>query len=167
MRVRRLTEEDAESLWHLRLLALETEPAAFGESPEEHRQSTVEQTASRLRAGGDSSAVLGAFEDGALIGMTGILRLATAKRRHKAVIWGVFVASDHRGTGAGRLLLEEAIRIAKAMPDVRSVGLSVNTANHAARQLYRQLGFRSWGIEPSALYAGGKHHDEEYMILEF
>lgn len=172
MEIRRLTEHDALVLWHFRLHALESEPSAFGEAPEEHRRSTVEQLAQRLKSGGDSSLIFGAFQDQALIGptligMVGVYRLDRIKRSHKAGIWGMFVAEQYRGSGAGRLLLDQAIRAAKAMPGVRSVGLSVIVANHAARRLYLSAGFRPYGLEPQALHAGGQYYDEEYMLLEF
>ena len=48
--------------------------------------------------------------------MVGVYRLTNIKRRHKAAIWGMFVQKEHRGCGAGRLLLEEALRAARAMP---------------------------------------------------
>lgn len=58
-------------------------------------------------------------EPATLIGMIGLYRDQRAKRSHKAWIWGMFVAEWYRGTGAGRALLEEAIRAARSVPGLR------------------------------------------------
>lgn len=163
--VRRLTEHDAEALWTLRLHALESVPAAFGEAPEEHRRTAVSQTAERLRTGRDQSMVFGAFDGGTLIGTIGIYRVSALKRNHRAGIWGMFVREDHRGTGAGRALLDEAIRAARAMEGVRIVYLSVSATQHAARSLYVSAGFLPYGLEPQALKVGDEYLDEEHLTL--
>src|SRR5579859_3017473 len=102
MQIRRLTDADAEPLWRLRLSALQTEPATFAESLDELLQSTPETFAERLRSGGDENFVMGAFDNGTLVGMAGFYREQIAKKRHKGWVWGVFVSPTYRGKSIGR-----------------------------------------------------------------
>jgi hypothetical protein len=59
-----------------------------------------------------------------------------------------------------------AIETARTLPDLKSIQLTVSITQDAARQLYRRLGFRVFGVEPRALGIGGEFLDEEHMILE-
>jgi RimJ/RimL family protein N-acetyltransferase len=167
MEMRRLTERDVEALWKLRLQALESVPEAFGESAEEHRQTSVEAYANRLRDGGDENFVIGAFAGPELMGMVGFYRELRLKRRHTGGIWGMFVAPSSRGQGVGAVLLQEALTRARAIPGLRRVHLSVIASQAAARKLYISAGFRSYGTEPEALMLGDRYVDEEHMILRF
>jgi ribosomal protein S18 acetylase RimI-like enzyme len=167
MEVRRLGPADAEELWRVRTEALEREPASFGESLEEHLGIPRAKFAERLGAPSADGFVYGAFDDSSnLVAMTGFFRESRRKRRHKGVIWGVYVSASHRGRGLGRALMIAALDAARQLPGLRYVYLSVTSAQSPARDLYLSLGFRPFGREPGALAVDGQYFDEEHMILE-
>ena len=163
MDVRRITPQDAEPLWRLRLQALDSAPEAFGESLEEHLQLPIEAFAGRIQSG--DNFVVGAFSDSVLVGMAGFYRDLRLKRRHRGHIWGMFVAPSSRRQGVAAALLQEVLSNARRIPGLRCVLLSVTSTQPSARKLYTNAGFRPFGIEREALLVGGSYLDEEHMML--
>jgi len=165
--IRLFTEQDAQTLWNLRMMALETDPWSFVDSPEELRAMSVQEFATRLRADHAENFIVGAFEQGAAVGMVGCYQEVPLKRRHKAWIWGVFVAPAARGRGIAKSLMQAGIQRAKTIRGVEMLLLTVAVDQPAPRKLYASLGFRSFGVEPRGLKIGNDSHDEENMVLEF
>jgi ribosomal protein S18 acetylase RimI-like enzyme len=163
--IRILTERDAQTLWDLRMRAVQTEPGSFVDSPEELRSISAEEFASRLRANSPENFVIAAFEQRAALGMIGFYRELPLKRRHKGWIWGVFVAPEARRRGIALTLMQEAIARARSLPDLEIILLTVSVNQPAPRNLYTSLGFRSIGIEPKGLKIGNEHIDEEHLVL--
>ena len=167
MEIRLFTQHDAQTLWDLRIFALETDPWSFVDSPEEMRRISVEDFATRLKDNGAANFIYGAFEGGSAVGMVGFYQEVPMKRRHKGWIWGVFVTPTSRGCGVAKKLMQATIERAKALPELDMILLTVSASQPAPRHLYESLGFRSFGTEPKGLKIGNEAQDEENMVLEF
>ena len=164
--IRKLTPLDTSALRALRLSALLANPTAFAGSFEDEAAQPVADTEQRLAAR-DDRAVLGAFVDDVLVGSIGINRETMAKLAHKAGIWGMHVAAEHRGTGIGQRLLREAISLAQTFEGVRQLTLYVNATNVGAIALYESLGFVTYGVEPCGMHVNGAFYDEHLMVKVF
>ena len=166
MEFRFLTAEDASAYWNIRLEALESEPEAFGSSPEEHHALSLAEIAARISFDPASKFTVGAFQDGRLLGTAGFFRGRNLKERHKGHIWGVYVNRQARGKGTGRSMLRMLLKHAKAIEGLEQIVLAVGGDRPAPANLYRSLGFESYGCERRALkIADGHYIDEVHMVL--
>lgn len=163
MIIRPLEAEDFDAWWSVRLRMLKEHPEAFGSSYEESIARPVEEQHARFLTPGGF--IVGAFDGDALVGATGCFQHQSRKSRHKAFVWGVYVAPEARGRGVGRQLMEAAIAKAREWPELQQIHLAVVTTNQAARRLYHALGFEIYGVEPAALRVEGRDLDEELMVL--
>ena len=149
----------------MRLAGLRTNPEAFGSTYESEAQMPLETMRSRIAPAKDKC-VLGAFrEDGSLSGIVTFVRESGIKTAHKGNLYGMYVAPDARGQGTGRSLLLESIRRASACEGLEQINLAVVSDNRPAKELYRSLGFETYGVEKRALKHNGQYYDEDFMVL--
>ncbi len=157
--VRRLVPADAPAFRTLRLQALKDHPNAFGDDhaeamarPDDYWRSALEK---RMHFGG--------FDGERLVATAHYDRLPGRKLAHRAVIYGVFIAADCRGRGAGLALLaglEDHARKA----GILQLQLGVGSTNTAALRLYEKSGFKVCGSDPRALIVDGESIDETLMV---
>ncbi|MEM6771536.1 MAG: GNAT family N-acetyltransferase, partial [Bacteroidota bacterium] len=100
-----------------------------------------------------------------LAGVIGLQRPAKVKRRHRAMVWGVYVSPMARGHRAASQLLAAVINRAKSMSGLDHLVLSVSNHAEAACRLYRNAGFTEWGREVRAARTGDIWMDEIHMRL--
>jgi len=167
MEVRILTEADGEAFWNIRLRALRDDPESFGSSYEEILERGIAGATQSLRKRDTSpdDATFGAFEGGTLVGIAGFRREEEVKKRHKGVIWGMYVPREMRGKGIGKALLQAAIAYAKTLSQLEQINLSFVLTSREARQLFISLGFEPYGLERHALKLHDRYFDHELMTL--
>lgn len=162
--VRVLDAGDAAAFQALRLLR--ESPSAFGSTYEEEADRPLDDLAAHLALGAHGEdVVFGAFHGGALMGVAGMRRAGNRKGRHRAGVWGMYVAPEARGTGVGRALLRAVLDHARALEGLDRLELGVETTNAAARALYRAFGFIPYGVQPDAYRADGQSWDSELMSM--
>lgn len=164
MEIRRLAPADAEAYRALRLRGLAGHPDAFTSSLDEEARRPLADTLARLQPDG-AEIVWGAFVAAALAGFAGLARERRAKNRHKAVVFGMYVAPEHTGAGVGAALLARVVDEARRMPGLEQLVLTVTDNNARALRLYERQGFRSFGVEPRAIRVDGDYFGKNHMIL--
>ena len=162
-----LTADDAAAYQALRLRGLQESPAAFGSTYQSEVGVPLSRIAGRLvRGAGREDVMFGAFDDGgALVGLAGLGRQTGLKTRHRAHVWGMYVAPEARGRGVGRALMQALIAHARTLAGLERLTLGVEAGNAAARALYHAVGFVTYGVEPQAYKLDGEYWDSELMSL--
>ncbi len=97
--------------------------------------------------------------------MIGFVREGGVKSRHKGDIVSLYTLPTARGHGIARALMQAVIDYAKQQ-GIEQLHLAVVTTARPARNLYRSLGFQTYGLAPRTLKLGERYWDEEFMLLE-
>jgi ribosomal protein S18 acetylase RimI-like enzyme len=160
--IRRLTPEDVPVYRTLRLRALLEHPDAFTSSHAEDSEIPLSTTERRLEPDSPDW-VFGGFVADELAGIVGLSRERRAKNRHKASVFGMYVAPEHRRHGIGAALLRRVIETAQ-LEGIEQLVLTVTDTNAPARTLYERSDFRSFGVEPRAIRVNDVYYDKNHMI---
>jgi ribosomal protein S18 acetylase RimI-like enzyme len=152
-----LRQDDAAAFQAIRLRALREDPVPFLSTYEEEAIRSVEDVAARLGTRAPGTAVLGASRDRVLVGILGFYRHAPTKARHRASLWGMYVAPEERSRGIGKALLDEAIALLRAAGDIEQIELTVVRSEDPARRLYVAAGFEVQGTMRRAMKDGERY----------
>jgi ribosomal protein S18 acetylase RimI-like enzyme len=161
--IRRLSPADVPAFRRLRLQALRESPTAFGSSYGQESRRPLAAFKKLLAVTPDNWA-FGSLQGAQLIGVLRLVREQAKKERHKATIYGVYVAPSARRSGIARELLAKALATGRALKGLRQIRIGVVTSNAAATALYVKAGFLEYGKEEEALFVAGRFHAESLMV---
>jgi ribosomal protein S18 acetylase RimI-like enzyme len=149
-RIRRIAPGEAELLRELRLRSLREDPLAFGSTYEREAAPGArdwERWAAQGAAGERQAFFVVEPADGLA---SGAIHDPDESVAH---LYGVWVAPEARGTGAGRALINAVVQWAAAAGARRLVA-SVTEGNDAAARLYAGAGFVDTGVREPLGHSG-------------
>jgi GNAT superfamily N-acetyltransferase len=156
--IRRLEPPDAREFQDLRLEGFSLQEREFRYAPEDELKLPIAELNARL----SRDFVVGAFTYGQMIGIAGLAFRESVKIRHKALLWGMYVRAEFRGTGVADRLMSAILD--RALGRVELINLTVMHENRRALQFYERWGFTTYGVEPrSVKLSDGAYLDEALM----
>ena len=165
MHVALLKASDGTQYRELMLQAYALAVDAFTSTAEERAREPEAFWVKRIADPSGMSLAFGAFEGQELVGTVALEFSAKPKTKHKALVIGMYVSPEARGTGAGRALLKAAVKYAQAREGTRQLTLTVTEGNTPAVNLYTSAGFQSFGIEPMAILTPEGYKAKVHMWL--
>lgn len=164
LEIRQLEAKDAEDFSALRRVVTADSPVPMGLSMDEELTRPLQGFRDQLSSPAPNAA-FGAFVDGALQGCAALAWTSRfASSRHKAELWGTFVAPNHRGQGIARMVAGRAIEHGRNN-SLQRINLMVYIPNAPAVALYEGFGFTPYGVEPKAVFLNGQFYDCQHMTL--
>ena len=164
MSVRRLAPPDAAAYRALMLAGYAGAPDAFTSTVDERVLLPLSFWEKRLDpAPLAHEVVFGAFIGESLCGAVGVSFHQRPKEKHKAWLFGLYVAGQARGRGFGRQLVEAAVQAASERPGVLLIQLTVTEGNPQAQAVYARCGFVEFGVEPMAVKAQAGYRAKIHM----
>ncbi|MEO0558741.1 MAG: GNAT family N-acetyltransferase [Bacteroidota bacterium] len=162
--LRQLVPPDAAAYRAFMLDAYARHPEAFTATVAERESLPLDWWTNRVSDTPDApQRVIGAFEDHQLVAVAGLRRAQRPKTRHKATLFGMAVHPSAQGQGIGRALMKAALELARMMPGVEVLQLTVSETNDRALGLYTACGFTRFGTEPYAIRVGDRFIGKVHM----
>lgn len=162
--IRPLVKSDLALYKALRLSALQLSPLAFGSNFAEENAYSDAVWLQRMEQVG-SNIVFGAFDGDQLVGTAGVFAHPRLSERHRGTLWGVYVAPEARGLNLGEQLVQAVID--HAAKRFLVLDARVVATNNYAGDVYRKLGFVTYGVEKKSLYVQGQFLDQELIAIDF
>jgi RimJ/RimL family protein N-acetyltransferase len=159
--IRRLASQDVDAYRAFRLRGFREYPEAFTSDYEEECTRPATYAEQRL-ANPSSDKIWGAFIGTELAGMIGLNPETRQKNKHKAMLFGMFVAPEFAGRGLGLALVQVVLADARKHA-IELIVLTVTEGNKPATNLYEKCGFSAFGTEPDAIRVGGISYGKTHM----
>jgi len=163
--IRKLSPSDAAAFIKIRLAALRESPNAFMMDTVDEENETPQTILPRIYDENQPSEtfVIGAFDQGQLIGTSAFKRKKWRKLRHRGTLWGVYILPDYRKRGIAHILLQKTIDTAREISELDQITLEVS--GKFQRNFYESLGFVAWGVEKNGTKIGENYLTWTHMVL--
>jgi ribosomal protein S18 acetylase RimI-like enzyme len=163
---RPLEEPDFAAFVDIRKEAFKNEPEAFGSDYTSYNATPLldKEHFFEKVINYPFSYVIGAFDAEELVGIAGFTCHSAVKRRHKGVLWGMYVRPEYRHRGIAQQLADIIMLSAKEDARCEQILITVSPPGSLAHRFYEKLGFILYGVEYRALKLEDEYVDEVLMM---
>ncbi len=109
--------------------------------------------------------VMGGFDAKKLIAICGFQRYDAEKTKHRARIMQVYVTPDYQRQNIATQIIKATITEALKLQGLEQIELGVITTNSNAETIYKNLGFKEYGIQKGYLKINNTYYDHKMMVL--
>jgi RimJ/RimL family protein N-acetyltransferase len=162
--LRELTVDDWRALRELRLHALRTERGLFFVAYEDEVE-RPESAWIALATGDEKHQVFGFFDDGRLVGISGVFTDSEDPSGGVARLGMSYILPEYRRRGLGLRLYEARLAWARARPRFVRATVSHRRSNEATRRAIARFGFRWVSDQPHTWHDGVVEDDVNYELL--
>lgn len=151
-----LRQDDLELYKTIRLELLKSHPTSFGSSHEE--ESKFDQSHWTKRINNVNAITIGAFVESKIVGICVVMKQPRLKMKHIAYLNSMYVRQEYRRKGISKKMVEYALSLLEET-EIEYLFLSVVSTNKVAINLYKQLGFTEYGMDPHIIKYDGEYYD--------
>ncbi len=154
--ISKLTSDEWQKYRDIRLLALKSDPHAFGSSYEEEINLTEADWRNRINV------MWFAKVNHDVIGLIGLLQRENQASRHCGYIISLWVKPEFRRQGIAKNLVQKLKELSVGL-GLRKLSLQVSATQPNAKRLYEKLDFQEVGLLKENLLKDGVYLDEYLM----
>jgi ribosomal protein S18 acetylase RimI-like enzyme len=161
-----LTSIDKEQYRRIRLECLKNYLQNFGSVYENEVVSTALKFDKIIAIQNSNDFLLGAFDNGNLVGICGNIQEKRIKTAHISEISHVYVSPAFSNKGIAKNLLKLTIEKVFANKAIEQIILGVVASNFQAIKLYQNAGFRQYGLLENYYKSNDNYESMVLMILK-
>jgi RimJ/RimL family protein N-acetyltransferase len=141
-----LSLENLVAYRQIRLECLKNHPENFGSLYEDELHSKELKFDKIIAQNDGTDFLMGAFENGNLVGICGYIQEKRIKTKHSGDISHMYVKTEFGGKGIATQLLKKSIEQAFLDKEIEQITLGVVNSNEQALHVYRKIGFVQYGV---------------------
>ena len=164
IKIRKLVQGDAMQYRQIRLESLKAHPESFGASYEKQSLLPKLMFEKAFEEPVDDRFVIGAFDQGELIGICGFVPFAlddVLELRNAGTLIQMYVRSTYSGRKIGLNLTKATIREVFSLTELEQIVLGVKKGNISAIRVYEQAGFQPYHPEGE----GGESDNAGFQVM--
>ena len=165
IQIRKLRPDESNAYREIRLACLKNYPENFGSNYEDEMVKEKLFFQGHIEQSDADNFVIGANNNGKIIGISGFNRYENIKTKHRGRIIQVYVDPEYQGQNIGSNIIRSTINEAFKISGIEQIEIDVLTTNKKAENVYKKIGFEEYGLQKNFLKIGNTYYHHKMMMI--